>query len=268
MKKVTTLILAASTFVAVNSLSFAQTATDAAPAAETPSGSWVLTPTYVSQYMFRGTRLGGQSFQPSIEYDRGALAVGVWSNFPMADKVPGQSDPEFDFYGAYTITANSAVTVVPGFTYYAYPDADKSIGFYKATFEPSLALNYTTPFGLKLTPKLYYDVVLDGLTAELTGAYAVPLTAIGSELDFTATIGDFKWSSYAENTTPDIRNYGNYWLIGVAAPFQITKESKLTIGLAYTKGWNNFLKQQGSPQVANSAAVEKVVFSVSYGYTF
>lgn len=262
MKKVTTLICAATTLVAATSLSFAQ-----APA-ETPAGSWVLTPSYVSQYMFRGTRLGGQSFQPSLEYDRGALAVGVWSNFPMADRVPGQSDPEFDFYGSYTFNVNASTTVVPGFTAYTYPDADKSAGFYKATFEPSLALNYTTPFGLKLTPKLYYDVVLAGPTAELTGSYALPLTSIGSELDFTATIGDFIWKSYAENTTPDIKNWGEYWLIGVSAPFQLTTKSKLTIGLAYTKGWGNYLKQPGSAAVQNPAAVEKVVFSLSYAYTF
>src|SRR5207244_5964724 len=55
-----------------------------------------------SDLMFRGARLGGPSFEPSIEYDQGSLAVGVWSNFPIKSKVVGQSDPEFDFYGSYS----------------------------------------------------------------------------------------------------------------------------------------------------------------------
>ncbi|HKB58176.1 MAG TPA: hypothetical protein VKC51_11365, partial [Lacunisphaera sp.] len=68
-----------------------------APAAAPTTGSWVITPAVASQYMFRGTRLGGPSFEPTIEYDYGSLAVGVWGNIPIKDKVDGQSDPEFDF---------------------------------------------------------------------------------------------------------------------------------------------------------------------------
>src|SRR5438874_2273891 len=74
-----------------------------APAA--PSSSWLIQPAVASTYMFRGARLGGAGFEPTIEYDAGPLAAGVWANFPFKDKVPGQSDPEFDFYGSYTIDA-------------------------------------------------------------------------------------------------------------------------------------------------------------------
>ena len=37
-----------------------------------------LTTTAVSQYMFRGVRLGGASFQPTIEYGSGPLVLGLW----------------------------------------------------------------------------------------------------------------------------------------------------------------------------------------------
>ena len=92
--------------------------------AEAAYGVWGLTPAVVSQYMFRGVRRGGPSFEPTIEYDYGSLAVGVWANFPLMDKVVGQSDPEFDFYGSYTVeVVKDAVSLAPGVTIYTYPNA-------------------------------------------------------------------------------------------------------------------------------------------------
>ncbi|HWA87317.1 MAG TPA: hypothetical protein VG710_13900 [Opitutus sp.] len=238
-----------------------------APAAAAPSYSLTLTPAFASQYMFRGARLGGPSFEPSLEFDSGAFALGVWSNFPLADKVDGQSDPEFDFYGSYTFAASESITVVPGFTAYTFPSAEHSKGFYTATFEPNVAVNYTFA-GVKFTPKIYYDVVLKGPTYEFTAAYAVPLASAGTELDFVGTVGTFKWTNFAENTSPDVKNWGDYWLVGVSMPFQVTKESKLTVGLAYTEGDNNYLKQGSAHRVVNTAAVGRGVVSVSYAWTF
>ncbi|MDB6094731.1 MAG: hypothetical protein JWM32_2293 [Verrucomicrobia bacterium] len=217
--------------------------------------------------MFRGVRLGGPSFEPSVEVDSGALAIGVWANFPMADKVVGQSDPEYDIYGSYTVTINDATTLVPGFTWYNYPRADEGAGFYKMTFEPSLALNYTIS-GFKITPKLYYDAVLKGATYEVSGAFVVPIKDAGTELDFIATAGTFKWTDAFESTTPPVKNYGTYWLVGVSAPFQLTKNSKLTVGVAYTQGTDNYFKQGGAPKVENTAAVGRGVVTVAYAITF
>ena len=132
------------------------------PAPAAPSSAWVITPALTSQYMFRGVRLGGPSFQPAVEFDAGGLAAGVWANFPLQDKVAGQSDPEFDFYASYVIEAvKDTLTWQPGVTFYIYPNAEKKNGFYPTSLEPNLALNYTVS-GVKFTPKLYYDVVLKG----------------------------------------------------------------------------------------------------------
>ncbi len=237
------------------------------PVESAPSSSWSLTNSVVNQYMFRGTRLGGFSYQPSLEYDSGGLGLGVWASVPLKDRVVGQSDPEFDFYGFYSMEVAKDISVVPGFTVYTYPDAKKSDGFYKATFEPNIALNYSIG-ALKLTPKLYYDVILKGPTAELTAAFAVPLKDAGTELDFTATAGTFIWKDYAAGTDPDVKNWGDYYLVGVVAPFQINKDSKVTIGWAYTKGSNNYLKQGTNAKVPNSAAVGRGVFTVSYILNF
>ena len=266
MNKKTTLVVLSAALCLGTIPARSQTAPAPAPEAA-PSYSWVFTPAFASQYMFRGARLGGPSFQPTLELDSGNLAVGVWANYPMKDKVPGQSDPEYDIYGAYTATVNDSLSIVPAFTWYNYPNADKSAGFYKSTFEPSLAFNYTVS-GIKLTPKLYYDMVLKGPTYELTATAAVPLKDAGTELDFTATVGTFKWTDAFESSDPSYKNYGNYWLIGVAAPFQVTKNGKLTVGLAYTKGSDNFIKQGSFPKFENTSAVGRGVFTVSYAITF
>ena len=217
--------------------------------------------------MFRGARLGGLSFQPAVEYDAGSLGLGIWANVPLKNKVPGQSDPEFDFYGFYAMDVSKDISVVPGFTVYTYPDAKKSNGYYKATFEPNLALNYTIS-GVKLTPKVYYDFITRGPTAELTAAFAVPLKDLGTELDFTATAGTFIAKDYAAETNPNVKNWGDYYLVGVVAPYQISKDSKLSVGWAYTKGSNNYLKQGTDGKVVNSAAVGRGVFTISYIVSF
>jgi uncharacterized protein (TIGR02001 family) len=249
-----------------SSLLSAQTA-PAAPAPAAPSLGFTFTPSFVSQYMFRGVRLGGAAFQPTLEAAYGDYTLGIWASTPVKDKVPGVSDPEIDFYGSYTAKINDATTFVTGFTWYTYPDANKSAGFYKSTFEPSIALNYTVG-GLKLTPKLYYDFILDGLTAEVTAFYAVPMKDLGSELDFTATWGTYKWDEAAENTTPAIKNWGDYWSVGVAMPFQVSTTSKITVGFAYVKGDANYLKQGRLPRTENTAAVGRGVVSLAYSISF
>jgi uncharacterized protein (TIGR02001 family) len=245
----------------------APAAAPAAPAA--PSGpSWVVTGAVNSQYMFRGVRLGGPSFNPAVEYDNGDLAVGVWSNIPIKDKVKGQSDPEFDFYGSYKLElVKDTLNWQPGFTAYTYPNAKRADGFYRATFEPNVALNYTVS-GITLTPKVYYDFVLKGPTLELGAAYTVPLKDMGTELDFVATAGTYKWTNAAPGQGADVKNYGNYVLGGVTLPFQVTKDSKITLGWAYTKGSDNFIKVGRTAKFENSAAVGRGVATISYIVTF
>ena len=267
MTKKTKLVLscAALTLGALTASGQTATATPApAPAPEAaPTSSWVVTAPFVSQYMFRGVRLGGPSFEPSVEFDSGNLALGVWTNFPISDKVVGQSDPEIDPYGSYTFTINDASSLALGFTWYNYPAADESNGFYKSTFEPSVAFNYTVA-GIKFTPKIYYDMVLKGPTYELNAAFALPLKDLGTELDFLATVGTFIWDDSIKGATPDIKNYG----VGVTAPIAISANSKILVGIAYTKGGNNYFKQSGSPKSENTAAVGRGVVTLGYTVTF
>lgn len=256
--KLLVLSFAVLTFGGVSSL-LAQAPVPAAA----PSSSWTITPAVVSQYMLRGVRLGGLSAQPVIEYTSGPVTAGLWNNIPLADRVPGQSNPEIDPYASYTYEIAKDFTVQPGFILYLYPAARKKDGFYKMTFEPSVALNYTVE-GIKLTPKLYYDTVLKQTLIEGSVAYSVPLKEAGTELAFLGQWGTFKAKDALENTSPAVKNWGEYWLAGVSLPFQLDKSSKLTVGWAYTKGSDNFFKQGRTPKSANSAAVGRGVVSVAY----
>jgi uncharacterized protein (TIGR02001 family) len=261
------LLIALLGLAAVGTASIRAQAPAAAPAGPAPAYSLTATATAVSQYMFRGQRLGGPSWQPSVEFAKGDLTVGLWSNLPFKDKVKDVSDPEFDLYGSYTFAVNKDLSIVPGFTFYDYPKAPTNVGFYRSTFEPSVAVNYTIE-GVKLTPKFYYDTVLRGPTYELTAAYALPLKDLGTELDFTAQAGTYIQRDVTNNATPRSKAWGDYWLVGVAAPFQITKESKLTVGFAYTEGREAFFKSGTSPKVTNDFAVGRGVVTVSYAYSF
>ena len=274
-QKSTTLLLSVLALGAVLAHAQAPAATAApAPAPAAPSTSWVVTPAFASQYMFRGARLGGPSFQPAIEFDAGSLALDVWNNTPISNKVDGQSDPEFDIYGSYSIEViKDTLSWVPGFTIYTYPNANEANGFYKATYEPNLALNYSVA-GWKFTPKLYYDLKLKGPTAEITAAYTIPLPSAKTEIDFTAQYGTFKWTDFAPNAVNSlgapvkVKNVGDYYSVGLACPFQVNASSKLTIGWAYVKGDNNFLKYGNDARFSNSAAVGRGVVTVSYGISF
>lgn len=260
------LLLALLSAAAVGTASTRAQAPAAKPAAA-PAYSVTSTFSAVSQYMFRGQRLGGPSWQPSVEVASGDFTAGLWSNLPFKDKVANSSDPEFDLYGSYNYNINKDLSVVTGFTFYDYPKAPTNAGYYRSSFEPSVALNYTVA-GVKLTPKYYYDVVLRGPTYELTAAYALPLKDLGTELDFTGQIGTYIQRDVANNTTPSVKAWGDYWLLGVAAPFQITKESKLTVGFAYTEGRDAFSKQGNARKATNNLAVGRGVVTVAYSYAF
>jgi hypothetical protein len=110
--------------------------------------------------------------------------------------------------------------------------------------------------------------MLKGPTYELNISFAAPLKDLSTELDFIGTVGTYKWDDAADEASPSIKNYGDYWLVGVSAPFALTKDSKIVVGLAYTEGSNNYFKQSGSPKVLNTAAVGRGVVTISYAITF
>lgn len=246
----------------------AQTPPNPPPPAPDVAPSYTITVSgaAVSQYMWRGLRLSGAAFQPAVEFGVGNLALGIWASTPFdSGVVPDSSDPEFDLYGSYNMSLSENLVLTPGFTTYIFPSAPTSAGWYRATFEPNIALNYTVA-GLKLTPKLYYDFVTKGATLEFTAFYALALSGI--ELDFIAQVGTYKWKEFANNTTPNVKAWGDYWYVGVSAPFQLSPASKLVVGFAYTEGRDAFTKQGSAPKSPNGGAIGRGVASISYTHIF
>lgn len=221
------------------------------------------TSTYASQYMFRGQRLSGQSFEPSIELTRGNLGVGVWANIPLEGKM---KDSEVDPYVYYAVPLSADLTLVPGVTVYYYPGADIRDGLYRATVEPNVALSWNV-HGVKLTPKVYYDVVLDGPTFELSATYALPLKELGTELDFNGQVGDYQWRDTV-NSTPKVKAWGRYWLLGVTMPFQISTSSQISLGFAYTRGERASLQPRGLPKSPNELSAGRGVVTLGYSCAF
>jgi uncharacterized protein (TIGR02001 family) len=228
------------------------------------TGTWTISPAITSHYLFRGVELAGASFQPWIDYSIGPMSVGVWSSFALRDRVEGDSDPEIDLYGFYTFSSRSgAFSLVPGFYLYTYPDAERTNGLYSTTFEPSLAAIFSLA-GVQLTPKVYYDVMLKGATYEITAALAFPLKSLGTEVDLSATAGTFKWNAATADASPAVKNWGDYWTVGLAVPVQVTLSSKFTVALTYSEGRNNFYKQGSLPREINAGAHGKTAVTLTY----
>jgi uncharacterized protein (TIGR02001 family) len=224
--------------------------------------------TTVSQYMFRGKRLGGVSLQPSLELGGmvgGAMTLGIWANKPIANRVVDVSDPEIDFYGSYSVTMAEGLSLVPGFTYYYYPNLINTV--HKATFEPNIAINYTLS-GVKLTPKVYYDFMYKGATWEIAGAHSVALANLGLTVDLSASFGTFKLTDVVKDASPKVKHWGNYWTVGLSVPFQISPNSKLTLGWTYAEGWQHKLKQGAAAMYTDPLQAARGVVSVNYSFSF
>ena len=81
-----------------------------------------LTAAFESEYIYRGSELGDESFQPSIEAGvplaAGNLYAGVWSS----QDISGTPSNEVDLYAGYTVDITDILSVDGGFTYYWYPE--------------------------------------------------------------------------------------------------------------------------------------------------
>lgn len=240
------------------------TAADPVAVSSADEGTWSLTTAVTSRYLFRGTRVADESLQPSLDYTRGPLALGVWSSVGLSHQVSGDSDPEIDFYGAYSFfNDNERWSVVPAFNLYTYPGAERRDGFYRATFEPSLSVSYTAS-GIRFTPTIYHDFTLRGTTAEFTADFALPLTGLGTTLEFAATVGTFKWNSVTADASPREKNWGDYWTAGVTLPFTIGTRSSVSLGLLYSEGHDNFYKLGPAPKQVNEDAGGHFAVTLSY----
>lgn len=204
--------------------------------AQEPTGS--VTAAWTTQYLFRGQRLAGESFQPDVEVAGPAWIVGVAGSFPTADLAAALSREEVDPYASYTWSISPTFSVQPGITWYLYPDGVQLMNAgptegaknRRGALEPNLALNFTAG-AVRFTPKAYADVSRHILTAELNASTAVPLRSLGTEIDFGGTIGGFR--PYSGSL-----GQGGYWLLQGTLPYQLGRHWRASATAGYTQAFD------------------------------
>lgn len=95
----------------------------------------------VSTYVWRGQRLAGTSFQPSVEYSVGGFAIGAWGSYGFDN-----DGAEADLYTGYTFSLGESASLGISLTDYFFPSIGGALqpgGYFNAhnhTFEPALTV--------------------------------------------------------------------------------------------------------------------------------
>ncbi|MDR2673774.1 MAG: TorF family putative porin [Opitutaceae bacterium] len=194
-----------------------------------PSSSYKVSAdfTYANEYVFRGIKSAGNSFQPSIEVTIDEFYVGFWTNQPVTKN----QENELDIYVGYKqqITENLQLDVVA--TYYWYPEA-RTFGT-KKTYEAGVGATYNLR-GLSFSAYGYYDFRLEATTLQASAGYSFPLEALGTSLDFNVYLGTVS----ARDTDPDALRTGvkeayNYYGADLTLPYRLNDNAILHAGIHY-----------------------------------
>ncbi len=203
----------------------------AAEAATAPAKSYSVTldNTIASEYVFRGLDVAGATFHPSVEIASGDFYTGVWGALPFNND-NGADYKEFDFYAGYGYALNETWKLDAGATFYYYGDTPGS----QDTTELYLGLTGKVSV---FTPSVYAYYDLDLKTTTFIGSlgYSLPITQIGTSLDFTATLG-YVDTGDLSSAIPE--NY-TYWGLAIAVPYKLSDSATVTAGVAYTNGNRN-----------------------------
>lgn len=204
---------------ALAGVSFASAQEEAAP-----SYSLTLDNTIASEYIFRGVEKADVTFHPSLEVTYGNFYGIVWAALPE-DSVAGVINDEIDFVAGYTFAIDDTWTLDVGATYYYYSGAAST-----STFEPYVGISGDVG-GFSLNFYGYYDTYIDDLTLQAGVGYSLPLEAIGTSLDFSATLGYVDGDGFENAFVVD--DYF-YYGVGVALPYALSETATVTAAVNYT----------------------------------
>jgi len=195
-----------------------------------PSYSVTADLTYASDYVFRGVKYAGSSLQPSVELGLDNFNVGVWTNQPLTSN----TDDEVDVYGSYRVPLNTRMAVEVLGTYYWFPEATRSLGETRRTYELGVGTTYEAgPF----TPSVYYfhDFRLDADTIQAAIGHRMALG--GSDI---ATIETSIFGGVVDigDVAPDapgatVKDGYNYYGIDLSVPFRVAENATFTVAGHY-----------------------------------
>ena len=149
---------------------------------------------YVTEYVFRGTTLAGNAFQPGAEIAFGDFTAGVWASIASGEESNAFAD-EIDFYANYGFALSENISADVGATLYHYPQSGGvlDIGANDAsTLEIFGGLGFDAPLAPSITA--YYDFTLKTFTLTGGAEHSFPLGEktsfdIGANAGFVTTDG-------------------------------------------------------------------------------
>jgi len=158
----------------------------------------------VSDYVFRGLSLGGNSLQPYVEVSAVGFTAGAWYSTGIGSDSSIQAN-EWNLYAGYAVPLNGPASIDLGVTYYYYPDSGT---LFETNNGRSGSVEFSGSVGLDdifLSPSasLYYDITLETFTAEASISHSFNLPVNGWEADLGLTTGhveddspfDYRWTT-------------------------------------------------------------------------
>jgi hypothetical protein len=235
-----------------------------------PERIFTFTPTFVSTQTFRGKYEGGSSFQPTLGYSRGPLALELLTNFTLTDEIhdPDPVEHEIDFTASYRWSIMpDTFAIKPAIALYTFPRLMNEDGVYKYQIEPNLSFIYSLGH-MDFLLTYYYDVVTKGATYEAGIDCSVPVKDTGIEIEGWARIGRYGWFDTVPNSPSKVRSSGDYFDAGISLLYGFSKNTKINVGWYYEKGINNCIQAGRSPKVPDPDAVSRGFFNVELVYSF
>jgi hypothetical protein len=237
---------------------------------EGAKGTFTITPTYVSSQTFRGVHEGEMSFQPTLGYSKGSLALELFGNFPLTDEIhaPDPVEHEIDLTGRYRWDIlPGAFAIESAVALYAFPRLMNEDGAYKYQIEPNLSFIYSIG-RIDFVGTYYYDFVIKGPTYEAGIDCSLPIKDFGFEIAGSARIGRYDWSDTAPNTPSKVRNSGDYFKAGISLQYELPKSATLNLGWYYEKGTSNYIQVGHSRKLPDPGAISYGYLSVALAYSF
>jgi uncharacterized protein (TIGR02001 family) len=191
--------------------------------------------TYASDYVFRGLKSAGNSFQPSVEVAVGDLSFGLWSNQPITRN----ENNEIDLYAGYRWAVNSRFLVEAAATYYWYPEARTSLGQTTDTYELGFGASYDMA---PLTPSLFYyhDFRLKADTLQAAIGHKMPLGSV-SAATFETSV--FAGAVRMDDVSPDaggaaVGESYTYYGVDLSIPYKLSANATFTVAGHYVRNRN------------------------------
>ncbi|MDR0902945.1 MAG: TorF family putative porin [Opitutaceae bacterium] len=195
----------------------------------TPSSSYKVSAdfTYASDFVFRGIKQAGDSFQPSIEVTVDDFYVGLWTNQPIKNREYN----EIDIYAGYKQSITDVLQLDVIATYYYYPEAETQMTGKSYEVGAGVTYNYR---GISASVYGYYDFRLEATTFQASAGYSFPIEPLGLSLDFSMYIGTVS----ARDAAPDALATGqheayNYYGADLTLPYHIRDNAIIHAGLHY-----------------------------------